>query len=118
MVTSRRNLEGLGGPISHTSQGSTWVDPTLEACCAREIVQNREADAVEATLREHDRVAAAENEARRFRNLVSMPWGDVCRCSYDVEKDGGEYWELMQARKERATAHGADDGEGQEDSGP
>uniref|UniRef100_A0A7S1BYH2 Phosducin thioredoxin-like domain-containing protein n=1 Tax=Corethron hystrix TaxID=216773 RepID=A0A7S1BYH2_9STRA len=110
-MTSLRNLEGLGGPIDPMSGkvSSAWIDPTLQSCCARDLKEAQAADAIESTLREYDRVAAAEREARRLRNLASMPSGQACRCCYDVDKDGGEYWELMQWRKNRDAELKTDD---------
>lgn len=77
------------------------VDPTLDACCQREIEGNRKQNALEATLRRHDRIALAE---RRKRNVVGgFTFGDGCRCCYDPNLDGGEYYELAQLRKKLET---------------
>ena len=69
----------------------------LDACCQKEVIQNRKYDKVMSILREHDRVAIAE---RRRLNLVSMSneGVNVCRCSYDPQSDGGEYSALIEER--------------------
>jgi hypothetical protein len=88
-------FEGYGGPVNVKNVDLSNIDPTLEACCQREIESNRKMNALESTLRRHDRVALAE---RRQRNVISkLSFGDGCRCCYDTN-DGGEYSALTELR--------------------
>ena len=60
------------------------------------IETNRKQNALEATVRRHDRIALAE---RRRRNVITdLSFGSGCRCSYDTN-DGGEYTALFDLRK-------------------
>lgn len=55
-------------------------------------------NALESTLRRHDRIALAE---RRKRNVIdSLTFGSGCRCCYDTN-DGGEYTALIDLRKQK-----------------
>jgi hypothetical protein len=94
---TRSMFEGYGGPVNVSHTNRDGIDPTLDACCQREIESNRKQTALESTLRRHDRVALAE---RRRRNLVpNLSFGDGCRCCYDTN-DGGEYQALIDLRAE------------------
>lgn len=90
------------------------LDPTLEDCCRREVVENRRHNALSTTLRRHDVSALAE---RRRRHLVSIPAGDshdeACRCSIDPNSDGGEYRALMELKERKRQEQ--DDDEGKEE---
>mmetsp|Transcript_30175 Transcript_30175/g.46173 ORF Transcript_30175/g.46173 Transcript_30175/m.46173 type:complete len:256 (+) Transcript_30175:78-845(+) len=89
-------FEGLGGPIRSDRADLSGIDPTLESCCQREIESNRKLDAVETTLRRHDRIALAE---RRRRNVIDdLKFGSGCRCCYDPNMDGGEYIALIEMK--------------------
>jgi len=89
-------FEGLGGPIRSDRADLSGIDPTLESCCQREIESNRKLNAVETTLRRHDRIALAE---RRRRNVIDdLKFGSGCRCCYDPNMDGGEYIALIEMR--------------------
>lgn len=60
------------------------------------IESNRKINAVETTLRRHDRIALAE---RRRRNVIDdLKFGSGCRCCYDPNMDGGEYIALIEMR--------------------
>ena len=88
--------EGLGGPVHMDNPDFGEIDPTLEACCRREVESNRQRSVLEQTLSRHDVVAMKE---RRRRHLVSnLSWGVGCRCCYDPNSDGGEYRALIEAR--------------------
>jgi len=131
-------FEGYGGPVNIGPTDRSGIDPTLEACCEREIVSNRKQSAIESALRRHDRIALAE---RRRRNVMkdlnfgsSVHGGDGdhhgCRCCYDTN-DGGEYRALIDLRSELAVKASSlardggdndndgdnDDGEGKGDQG-
>lgn len=81
---------------------TSGIDPALEDCCRREVVDNRRYNALTTTLRRHDVAALAE---RRRRHLVSMPAGDnhheACRCSCDPNSDGGEYRALIELKERK-----------------
>jgi len=94
-----RMLEGYGGPVNVQEYDKNNIDPTLEACCAREIVSNRKQEVVEKAIRKHDRIAIAER--RRRHVLDGLSWGDGCRCCYDPANDGGEYIALIEARQRK-----------------
>eukprot|EP00986_Skeletonema_menzelii_P000727 scaffold205_cov179-Skeletonema_menzelii.AAC.9 len=109
--TGKQMFEGVGAPV-RVDKSTALIDPTLDSCCQREIESNRKQSAVEKTLRDHDRVAQAENERRQFNtlgnnsgafrsfNLVhGLSFGSGCRCCYDPTTDGGDY-ELLAAAKE------------------
>ena len=54
---------------------------------------------METTLQRHDVTILAE---RRRRHLIpNLSWGDGCRCCYDPNSDGGEYFTLLELRKEQ-----------------
>jgi hypothetical protein len=93
---TRSMFEGYGGPVSVNRTDASGIDPTLDACCQREIESNRKQSALELTLRRHDRIALAE---RRRRNILTdLSFGDGCRCCYDTS-DGGEYAALTDLRE-------------------
>jgi len=87
--------EGYGAPVFVDRKFGRPIDPTLDSCCQREIESNRQYNAVQRTLRRHDRVALAE---RLRRNAVFMADGAFqgCRCSFDPNQDGGEYGALRE----------------------
>ncbi|GAX23900.1 hypothetical protein FisN_20Hh106 [Fistulifera solaris] len=87
-------LEGLGAPVHVERPNLEDIDPTLESCCQREIETNRKGNALMATLSKHDVVAARE---RQRRNLITS---EDCRCCFDPNQDGGEYWALIQLKQQ------------------
>ncbi|GAX11837.1 hypothetical protein FisN_20Lh106 [Fistulifera solaris] len=87
-------LEGLGAPVHVKRPDLDDIDPTLESCCQREIETNRKGNALMATLSKHDVVAARE---RQRRNLITP---EDCRCCFDPNQDGGEYWALIQLKQQ------------------
>jgi hypothetical protein len=87
-------LEGLGAPVYVERPDLDDIDPTLESCCQREIETNRKGNALMATLSKHDFVAARE---RQRRNLITS---EDCRCCFDPNQDGGEYWALIQLKQQ------------------
>ena len=75
------------------------IDPTLDACCQREIQGNRYKSALTRTLERHDVVAMAE---RRRKHLVTtLDHFTGCRCCFDPNSDGGEYAALIELREKR-----------------
>eukprot|EP00429_Kryptoperidinium_foliaceum_P004688 CAMPEP_0176009164 /NCGR_PEP_ID=MMETSP0120_2-20121206/4113_1 /TAXON_ID=160619 /ORGANISM="Kryptoperidinium foliaceum, Strain CCMP 1326" /LENGTH=379 /DNA_ID=CAMNT_0017341959 /DNA_START=23 /DNA_END=1162 /DNA_ORIENTATION=+ len=103
------SLEGLGGPVNVDPYHFGGIDPTLDACCQREIESNRKYNALTSTLRRHDVAALAE---RRRRNLVTTPSFDGCRCCYDPSSDGhGEYTALLEYKQKQVA-----DAEGKEEN--
>ncbi len=61
----------------------------------QKIEDNRKRNALETTLRRHDRIALAE---RRRRHLIKdLSFGEACRCCHD-QNDGGEYTALIELR--------------------
>jgi len=103
--TSRmeRAWEGLGGPIrtNGIASNSGMIDPTLDACCRREMEDRQKANTIRRTLQKHDRIAAQE---RARRNVLKLDTFDGCRCCYDPTLDGeqamNEYRALQQLREE------------------
>jgi len=92
--------EGLGGPVGMKEVTTGGIDPTLDSCCQREIESNRYRSALDETLRRHDVTLMAE---RRRRHLIpDLTWGTGCRCCYDPNNDGGEYYALMELREQLA----------------
>jgi len=89
-------FEGYGGPVNVDKTDLSGIDPTLDACCQREIESNRKQNSVEAALRRHDRIRLAER--RRLNVAKNLSWGDGCRCCYDPNSDGGEYTALVELR--------------------
>lgn len=102
-------LEGIGGPIKITQADVSGIDPTLDACCQREVEGNRKRSALEATLRRHDRIALAERRRQYLRN--DLTFGSGCSCCYD-HTDGGEYPALTELRSRQEAIieeqHGVD----------
>jgi len=93
-------MEGLGGPIRMDDVTFDGIDPTLDACCQRELESNRYGNALTRTLERHDVVAMVE---RRRRHLVTTPDNFTgCRCCYDPNSDGGEYLSLIELREKRS----------------
>ncbi len=114
-------FEGYGGPVNVNPNNvdySSGIDPTLEACCEREIVSNRKQVVLESALRRHDRIALAE---RRRRNVIKDlnfggefgESGEGCRCCYDTN-DGGEYRALIELRSELEKTKTLEDGDAKE----
>lgn len=102
MSSSNHMLEGLGGPIQIDQQNFGEIDPTLAACCRREVESNRKRSVLEQTLSRHDVIAQKE---RHKRHLISnLSWGAGCRCCYDPNSDGGEYRALIELRQREAEA--------------
>lgn len=112
-VSKGKNWEGLGGPVRFTvsSNPKSSDDPTLDACCQRDIEEQRIGLALRSTLQKYDIVAERE---RRRRHSVILNQGSLsrdglvvankdhgCRCSYDPNSDGGEYRALIELRMKR-----------------
>jgi len=94
--TNQIMFEGYGGPVRIDQTDISGIDPTLDACCQREIEDNRKYNTLQATLRRHDRIGLAE---RRRRNVIDdLSFGSGCRCCYDPSQDGGEYAALIELR--------------------
>ena len=110
-------MEGLGGPIRMDEYNFDGIDPTLDACCQRELENNRYGNALTRTLQRNDVVAMAE---RRRRHLVTTPDNFTgCRCCYDPNSDGGEYMALIELREKRAKQQqdGAEDDHSRQSEG-
>lgn len=129
MSQTTRAWEGLGGPLDVDKPNLEGIDPTLDACCRREVRGQtsdatdvcmfflyrtifvsrcvlvfqeesiRHGNAIKRTLQRHDVVAEKE---RRRRQLVQTPAFTGCRCCYDPNSDGsGEYRALIELRQRK-----------------
>lgn len=88
--------------------GSAWLDPTLDACCQRDMEDRAKFGAMQRTLQRFDVVAERERRRKHLVQLSSSSsssssaphaHGAVgCRCLYDPQVDGGEYPALTQLR--------------------
>lgn len=79
-----------------TSTCTTHIAVAYSYSTFSQIEGNRKQNAIEATLRRHDRIALAE---RRRRNIIdNLTFGAGCRCCYDANQDGGEYKALIDLR--------------------
>jgi hypothetical protein len=95
----------VGAPIHvENKRKNDPIDPTLDSCCQREIEENRKWNAIQATLKRHDRIARRERMRRNAVQLLTCDnFGgfsnmDVCRCMFDPGQDGGEYEALRNLR--------------------
>ncbi len=95
----------VGAPIHvENKRKNDPIDPTLESCCQREIEENRQWNAIQATLKRHDRIARRERMRRNAVPLLTCDNSggfsnmDVCRCMFDPGQDGGEYEALRNLR--------------------
>ena len=105
---SRRDWQGLGGPIAVPRPDyDRFIDPTLDSCCQREQESNARQDLLKQALDKYDVVAERE---RRRRHLVQTAAFAGCRCCYDPHQDGVamEYPALIALRAERALAQQRD----------
>lgn len=95
----------VGAPIHvDNRRKNDPIDPTLDSCCQREIEENRQWNAIQATLKRHDRIARRERMRRNAVPLLTCDNSggfatvDVCRCMFDPGQDGGEYEALRNLR--------------------
>ena len=95
--------EGIGGPIrmGKPNHEGSWLDPTLDTCCQRDLQERAQYGAMQRTLRRFDVIAERE---RRRKHLVQLPGHNTagCRCLYDPQVDGGEYAALTALRATRS----------------
>lgn len=77
--------------------GSAWLDPTLDACCQRDLESQARQTALQRTLQRFDVVAERE---RRRKHAVQLSSSSNlgCRCLYNPRMDGGEYPALTELR--------------------
>lgn len=101
----------VGAPIYvENRRRNDPIDPTLDSCCQREIEGNRQWNAVQATLKRHDRIARRERMRRNAVQLLTsdntggLVNMDVCRCMFDPGQDGGEYEALHNLRLQSSVA--------------
>ncbi|KAL3933277.1 MAG: hypothetical protein SGBAC_010470 [Bacillariaceae sp.] len=102
MEDNRGMMEGIGGPVRMNPYTLNGIDPALDACCQREVESNRKHNALQSTLKRHDRIASTEERHRRARNLVKTSTFEGCRCCYDPNSDGGgDYRALMDYKEQK-----------------
>jgi hypothetical protein len=94
-------LQGLGAPIEIIAPSAqNTIDPTLDACCQREILTNRKANALDQTLQANQHLLLQQERMRR--NLVNTLKFSGCRCCYDPDNDGtGDYKALQELLLQR-----------------
>jgi len=88
---------GLGGPIALDSSPEAdhvLCDPTLSACCQRDLEARRRGEALRSTLKRHDVTKTRERRC----TVLQSPAFDGCRCCYDPAVDGGDYPALAALR--------------------
>ncbi|GKY93684.1 hypothetical protein MPSEU_000335600 [Mayamaea pseudoterrestris] len=106
-------LQGLGAPVDMTktsNQQLTDIDPTLDACCQREVASNRRANALDETLLKNQHATLQQERMRR--NLVETLKFSGCRCCYDPDNDGtGDYRALEELRLQQQQSLDSIDGD-------